>query len=123
MKSLDQIAAELQGYDPQALPAHTVNAFLAQLVPLPTHSEAVALMAALGRVLAQDVVSPIDVPAHDNSAMDGYAFAGAALAAVGALNLRLAGTALAGAAYQGLVASGECIKIMTGAVMPSVVTS
>ena len=118
MKSLDQIAAELQGYDPQALPAHTVNAFLAQLVPLLTHSEEVALMAALGRVLAQDVVSPIDVPAHDNSAMDGYAFAGAALAAGGALNLRLAGTALAGAAYQGLVASGECIKIMTGAVMP-----
>jgi molybdopterin molybdotransferase len=118
MKSLDHIAAELQGYDPQALPAHTVNAFLAQLVPPPTHSEEVPLMAALGRVLAQDVVSPIDVPAHDNSAMDGYAFAGAALAAGGALNLRVAGTALAGAAYQGAVASGECIKIMTGAVMP-----
>jgi molybdopterin molybdotransferase len=41
--------------------------------------ETVALAQALGRVLAEDVVSPIDVPAHDNSAMDGYAFAGRAL--------------------------------------------
>ena len=73
MKTLDQIAAELQGYDPQALPAHTVNAFLAQMVPLPTQSEDVPLMQTLGRVLAQTVVSPIDVPAHDNSAMDGRA--------------------------------------------------
>ncbi len=118
MKTLDQIAAELQGYDPQALPAHTVNAFLAQLVPSPTQSEEVPLFKALGRVLAQDVVSPIDVPAHDNSAMDGYAFAGSALEAVGAVALRIVGSALAGAPYQGLLAEGECIKIMTGAVMP-----
>ena len=118
MKTLDQIAAELQGYEPQALPAHTVNAFLAQLVPSPTQSEEVPLLKALGRVLAQDVVSPIDVPAHDNSAMDGYAFAGSALEAGGAVAFRSVGSALAGAPYQGLLAEGECIKIMTGAVMP-----
>ena len=95
MKTLDQIAAELQGYDPQALPAHTVNAFLAEMVgPLPG-SETLGLMQALGRVLLQDVVSPINVPAHDNSAMDGYAFAGQALRADAPLQLSIVGTALA----------------------------
>ena len=44
---------------------------------------------ALGRVLADDVISPIDVPAHDNSAMDGYAFAGSALGTDGAIELRV----------------------------------
>ena len=119
MKTLDQIAAELQGYDPQALPAHTVNAFLAQMVPLPTQIEEVPLMQALGRVLAQTVVSPIDVPAHDNSAMDGYAFNSQALMADAPWQLEVVGTALAGAAYQGAVAAGQCVKIMTGAVMPA----
>jgi molybdopterin molybdotransferase len=118
MKSLDQIAAELQGYDPQALPADTVNAFLAQLAPSPTQTEEVPLRKALGRVLAQDLVSPIDVPAHDNSAMDGYAFAASALEAGGAVALTVVGSALAGTPYQGLLAEGECIQIMTGAVMP-----
>jgi molybdopterin molybdotransferase len=118
MKTLDQIAAELEGYDPQALPAHTVNAFLAQMVPLPTHDEEVPLMQALDRVLAHAVVSPIDVPAHDNSAMDGYAFDGAALRTGAPLQLAVVGTALAGAPYRGTVAPGQCVKIMTGAVMP-----
>ena len=119
MKTLDQIAAELQGYDPQALPADTVNAFLARLVPLPEASEEVPLMQALGRVLAESVISPIDVPAHDNSAMDGYAFDGRALESAGQLSLHLVGTALAGVAFSGTVASGQCVRIMTGAVMPA----
>lgn len=119
MKTLDQIAAELQGYDPQALPADTVNAFLARLVPLPEASEEVPLMQALGRVLAESVISPIDVPAHDNSAMDGYAFDGRALESAGQLSLHLVGTALAGVAFSGTVASGQCVRIMTGAVMPT----
>ncbi|MFT7402945.1 MAG: molybdopterin molybdotransferase, partial [Hydrogenophaga sp.] len=74
MKSIEQIAAELQGYDPKALPAHQVNAFLARLVQPVTETERVGVFAALGRVLAHDVISPISVPAHDNSAMDGFAF-------------------------------------------------
>ncbi|MDH4478902.1 MAG: molybdopterin molybdotransferase MoeA [Rhodoferax sp.] len=119
MKTLAQIAAELQGYEPQALPAHTVNAFLAQMVPLPREAEDVPLMQALGRVLAAPVISPIDVPAHDNSAMDGYAFCGQALQPDQPLALKLVGTALAGEAYRGAVAPGQCIRIMTGAVMPA----
>ena len=118
MKSLAQIAQALEGYDPDALAADTVNAFLAEMVPLPTQTQSLELMHALGRVLAQDVISPIDVPAHDNSAMDGYAFDGSALNATQALQLRVVGTALAGKAYEGKVNAGQCLKIMTGAIVP-----
>ena len=81
--------------------------------------EQVPLMAALGRVLAADVVSPIDVPAHDNSAMDGYAFAGSALRSDATTTLRAVGTVLAGASFTGRVGAGDCVRIMTGAVMPA----
>ena len=119
MKTLDQIAAELQGYDPQALRASDVNAFLANLVEPVTQTETVSIFAALDRVLAQDVVSPISVPPHDNSAMDGFAFDGAQLREDAPLALKVIGTAFAGKAWQGAVGPGECVKIMTGAIMPT----
>lgn len=120
MKSIAEIAAQLQGYDPQALSADAVGDFLARLVEPVGDTEEVGVLDALGRVLARDVVSPISVPPHDNSAMDGYAFDGAALAAGTALELEVAeGTALAGKAWQGRVGPGRCVKIMTGAIMPA----
>ncbi len=79
MKTLQQIAAELAGYDPQALSTDTACAFLQRLVAPVTEVEQVPLLQALGRVLACDIVSPVSVPPHDNSAMDGYALAGAQL--------------------------------------------
>ena len=118
-KTIAQIAAELQGYDPEALRASDVNAFLARLAEPVQDTEELPLFSALGRVLARDVVSPISVPPHDNSAMDGYAFAGAQLVPGQALTLRVVGTALAGKAWAGTVAAGECVKIMTGAIMPA----
>ncbi len=120
MKSIDDIAAALQGYDPQALSVDQVNAFLRELVqPVSADdSQDVFLFDALGRVLAQDVVSPISVPAHNNSAMDGFAFDAAQLQADQPLRLRVVGTALAGKAWQGKVNAGECLKIMTGAILP-----
>jgi molybdopterin molybdotransferase len=119
MKALADIAAELAGYDPQAMRAESVNAFLAELVEPITGKQEVTIFQALGRVLAADIVSPISVPPHDNSAMDGYAFDGAQLLPDTALRLKVIGTALAGKAWQGTVLPGECVKIMTGAVMPS----
>jgi len=120
MKSIDDIAAALQGYDPQALSVHQVNAFLTELVqPVSANeSQDVYLFDALGRVLAQDVISPISVPAHNNSAMDGFAFDAAQLHIDQPLTLRVVGTALAGKAWQGKVNAGECLKIMTGAILP-----
>jgi len=119
MKTLEQIAAQLQGYDPQALDARQANEFLAHLVQPVAEVEDVSVFEALDRVLAQDVISPISVPPHDNSAMDGYAFAGALLKDESPLTLEVVGTALAGKAWQGTVGPGQCVKIMTGAIMPA----
>ena len=120
MKSIDDIAAALQGYDPQALSVEQVGKFLSQLVePVAVQeSQNVALFEALGRVLAQDVISPLSVPPHNNSAMDGFAFDASQCQADQALQLRVVGTALAGKAWQGQVYAGECLKIMTGAILP-----
>jgi len=117
--SLAEIAAQLQAYDPQALPANEVLNFLDHLVIPVQDIEAVDIFHALGRVTAQDVISPLNVPPHDNSAMDGFALNGAQLNAMQALTLKVVGTALAGKAWQGSVNAGECVKIMTGAIMPN----
>lgn len=109
-------------YDPQALPVSAAQAIVLQWVTPLVASERVPLREALARVLAEDVISPIDVPAHDNAAMDGYAFNGAALAMAGAtdrLTLTVCGKAFAGHAYTGEVAAGACVRIMTGAPMPA----
>ena len=119
MKTLAHIAAELQGYDPQALAADDVLRFLEKLVTPVQAASDVPLFEALGRVLAADVISPFDVPPHDNSAMDGFAFDGQQLSPDTALSLQVMGTALAGKAWQGKVAAGQCVKIMTGAIMPT----
>ncbi len=121
MKPLDDIAAALQGYDPQALSVPHVLAFLEQLVhPVSSQDDQeLPIPQALGRVLACDAISPVDVPPHDNSAMDGFALDGAALSTTDSLTLRVVGTALAGAAWPGTVGPGECVRIMTGAIMPA----
>ncbi len=116
--TLNDIAAKLAGYDPLALRADTVNQFLASLVQPVTATESFPLKKAFGKVLVRDVISPINVPPHDNSAMDGFAFHGAALVGQ-ALDLEVVGTALAGAAWGEQVSTGQCVKIMTGAVMPA----
>ncbi|MEO8080266.1 MAG: gephyrin-like molybdotransferase Glp [Caldimonas sp.] len=117
--SLQAIAASVSGYDPKALPVAAAQAFLARLVPRVQAVEKVALRSALGRVLARDVVSAIDVPAQDNSAMDGYALRAADLSPAGDSTLAVAGAAFAGDRFNGSVGAGQCVRIMTGAVMPA----
>jgi len=117
--SLQAIADRLQGYDPQALSAQHVNAFLTELVQPVQETESVSPMQALDRILAEDVISPISVPPHDNSAMDGFAFRGSEIQAGQSTRLRVVGTALAGKAWAGTCGTGECVRIMTGAIMPA----
>ncbi|WP_175771438.1 gephyrin-like molybdotransferase Glp [Burkholderia ambifaria] len=83
--------------------------------------DTVSLHDALDCVLAVDVNAPFDIPAYDNSAMDGYAFdaSAGALAAAAGITLTVAGTAFAGHPFDGSVAAGTCIRIMTGAPMPA----
>lgn len=88
---------------------------LSQISPI-TETLTLPIEQALYYVLAQDIASPLNVPPHDNSAMDGYAFA------IESLNesktLTLIGRSMAGAPFQGTCQPGECIRIMTGAKMP-----
>jgi molybdopterin molybdotransferase len=79
----------------------------------------VNIRSALGRVLAEDVTSPVNVPQHDNSAMDGYAVRFEDLKADGDTTLKVLGTAFAGKPFEGNVARGQAVRIMTGAVIPS----
>jgi len=116
--SLQEIASCVSGYDPNALPVAQAQEFIARLVPQVTAVESLALRSALGRVLAHDVVSAIDVPAHDNSAMDGYALRGGELDTAAPTVLTVAGTGFAGQLFEGSVPVGHCVRIMTGAVMP-----
>ncbi|MCL6416264.1 bifunctional molybdopterin-guanine dinucleotide biosynthesis adaptor protein MobB/molybdopterin molybdotransferase MoeA [Aestuariirhabdus sp. Z084] len=80
--------------------------------------ETVPLADALGRVLAEDIRSPINVPGHDNSAMDGFAIRFSDLSENASSSLALAGEALAGHPYAGTLPGGSAIRIMTGAMMP-----
>jgi molybdopterin molybdotransferase len=105
-------------YDPNSMPVAKAREVIARFLTPVTATERVAVRAALGRVLAEDVVSPLNVPAHDNSAMDGYAVRFADLKADGDVTLKMAGTSFAGAPYKGAIGNGQCVRIMTGGVVP-----
>jgi molybdopterin molybdotransferase len=94
------------------------EAILANITPIRSNLR-LPLRDALNAVLAQDIVSPIDVPGHTNSAMDGYALAGSDLPRQGQRDFDLIGTAMAGAPFDQACGSGECIRIMTGTPMPA----
>jgi molybdopterin molybdotransferase len=106
------------GHDGPALPlSEALGRVLAAVTPV-SDAERLPIRQALGRVLDSDVCSTIDVPAHDNSAMDGYALRSADLSDAAPLRLRLIGTAFAGRPFDGRVGEGESVRIMTGAPVP-----
>jgi len=108
----------MDDFDPESISTNDARQrILAAVTPL-KGLERVALRSALGRVLAEDVCSPFDVPGHVNSAVDGYAVASDDLPASGSRELTVAGTSFAGHPFDGTVAAGECVQIMTGAVVP-----
>jgi molybdopterin molybdotransferase len=113
--SLAKIISCLDGYDPNALHVDKAREAVRACISPITDVETLPIRSCLGRILAQDIVPAIDVPAHDNSAMDGYAVRFADLERP----LREIGTALAGKPFAGRVGEGECVRIMTGAVMPA----
>ena len=92
----------------------------AQNITSQTAIELISLDQAINRILAEDLLSPIDVPSADNSAMDGYAFNGICLGkSEDIVSLKVIGTAYAGKPFEGTISTGECLKIMTGALMPN----
>ena len=117
MTGIVQTVSCLDGYDPNALRVDKAGeAIRACLSPI-QESETIPIRDALGRVLAQDIVPQINVPAHDNSAMDGYAVRFSDLK--GETALEEIGAAFAGRVFGGKVNPGQCVRIMTGALMPA----
>lgn len=102
-----------------ALPVDVARAHILASLPGPPAAQSRPIRDALGCVLADNVLATIDVPAHTNSAMDGFALHGEDLTADGAARLRVVGRALAGRPFDGEVRRGECVQIMTGAAMPA----
>ncbi len=117
--TLNDVASCLSGYDPDALPVRDAQRIINDFVTPLAGIELVPLLAALDRVLAEDIISPISVPAHDNSAMDGYALRGADLNDAAPTTLAVIGTVYAGRPSDVIAASGQCVRIMTGGVMPA----
>lgn len=101
---------------PGLLPVNQAIALMLEAITPIAEVETVALVAALDRVLAEPIYSGINVPGHNNSAMDGYAFCYADTASN--TPLRLVGHSLAGHPFKGAIKTGECVRIMTGAVVP-----
>jgi len=106
-------------YDPNSMAVDRARALIRQFLAPVTATERVHIRMALDRVLAQDVVSPIAVPGHDNSAMDGWAVRFADLRVDGDTELKKVGESFAGKPHSGPVGAGEAVRIFTGGIMPA----
>ena len=118
MTKIAEVVSCLDGYDPNSLHVDKAREVIRACLAPVRERERLATRTALGRVLAEDIVPTIDVPAHDNSAMDGFAVRSADLKPGGETRLEEVGTAFAGRPFRGALGAGECVRIMTGAVMP-----
>jgi len=108
-------------YDPNSLSISEATRRIIEAMNTPTGVEWVAVRDSLGRVLAQDLMAPHDVPAHRNSAMDGYAFRlndWATQAHSSPIRMKLVGISAAGHPFEGSIPEMGAVRIMTGAVVP-----
>jgi len=117
MSGIEQIVSCLDDYDPNALRVDKAREAIRACITPISDVERVKTGEAVGRILAEDIVPKINVPAHDNSAMDGYALRFSDLEKNN--SFVEAGTAFAGRPFGGKVGPGECVRVMTGAVMPA----
>lgn len=106
-----------QGCDvPGLMPIEQAKKIILETTKQITEAEHCLLSNALDRIISQDIISPINVPAYDNSAMDGYALIYNDLQNTD--TLKQVGKSFAGNKYEGLLHSGQCVRIMTGAEIP-----
>lgn len=120
MHQLEKMVADpscMDDYDPHAMPVDQARHYIAQFLSPVASVEMQPIRDTLGRVLATDILSPANVPNYDNSAMDGYALHANNLKQADK-PLQVIGTALAGQPYAEPVNIGECVRIMTGAMLP-----
>lgn len=105
-------------YDPNSLSVEEALQRIERDIQPITGTESRGLRGSLGRVLVEDISSPLNVPPHANSAMDGYALISADLPATGTKDFQLIGTSWAGKPFNDPVYAGACVRIMTGALLP-----
>lgn len=105
----------MEDYDPNAMSVDKARQYIQQFLEPITAIEMLSLRDSLGRIVAEDILSPANVPNYDNSAMDGYAFHSTDIELS---TFSVIGTAYAGKPFNDKVSRGECVKIMTGAKMP-----
>ncbi len=105
-------------FDPKSLSADAALEQIKAGVNRVRGIEKIAIREALNRILAENIRSRINVPSGTNSAMDGYAVNSADIPADGTAGLNVLGTAWAGKPFEGKLTAGNCVRIMTGAIMP-----
>ncbi len=116
--NLTQLAQDpscMDDYDPNAMSVALAREFIQQFISPVTETELLPVRESLGRVLAADIISPCNVPNHNNSAMDGFVFK----FEDANQPLKVIGTAFAGRPFAESIQKGECVKIMTGATIPN----
>ena len=108
----------MDDYDPNSMSVAKARLYIRDYLNPITESELIDLLSSLGRILATDILSPANVPNYDNSAMDGYAFNADDIKLNASTELTIIATVFAGKAFDGTLAAGECVRIMTGGAMP-----
>jgi molybdopterin molybdotransferase len=113
-----QLSDDCFAFGGALLPVEEAGRLMAEHVPPVSETEIVALMDAVGRVVAHDVKSPIALPPFDNSAVDGFAVRRADISPDGETRLKISGRLPAGATATPALGATEAIRIFTGAPMP-----
>lgn len=114
-----QLTDDCFAFSGPLMPLEEMERLIAERIAPVAEIETVSLAVARGRVLAADLIAPVDLPPFDNSAVDGYAVRHADLDANGDTTLKIAGRLQAGQQSANGVGKGEAIRIFTGAPMPT----
>jgi molybdopterin molybdotransferase len=121
-RSLSQLVSktsDMDDYDPDSMSVARARLFIKQFLNPGNQTEILPLRESIGRILADDIFSSVNVPNYDNSAMDGYAFNAEDININSPTKLIVIGTILAGKAFDKKVERGQCVRIMTGGMMPN----
>jgi molybdopterin molybdotransferase len=113
--NVDQVSCD---FDPASITVAQATTHIRDTISPVQEVEQLDLKSAHGRIIAKNVISSSNVPNHTNSAMDGYALNGDELPESGMAEFKVVGASFAGAAYDGVVEQGQCVRIMTGGIMP-----
>jgi molybdopterin molybdotransferase len=116
LKDLSNEPGCLAEYDPNAMQIESAKKLISSFIKPIKETESIKLINSLNRVLAVNLVSPINVPNYDNSAMDGFGFSISSLK--NTKKLKVKDTVLAGKPIKFSVKVGEAIQIMTGGKIP-----